>query len=277
MEPSTEPSVAALAIRESPDALVRPAASLTEIKDAFLAYQALARELLDASDFQTIAGKKFRKRSAWRKLAVAFGVTFEIIDREVHRDPSGRILRAEFVVRATAPNGRFSDGWGNCDVFERCCPPECSKGGSHKHCLGAQGYQAHEDSWTHFSHAEHDIPATSETRSKNRAAADLFGMGEVSAEEMVGVEDAVRGQRPRRAQAEKVEEKPPTDSDSVTQTQKNKIRKLGHELELDQKDLEAEINSQKSALAAEETIDNLTRALNAKQAKLTIRTGGERL
>ncbi|QBI19364.1 hypothetical protein ER308_07265 [Egibacter rhizosphaerae] len=128
------------------------------------------------------------KRSGWRKLSTAFGVTFEIVHRDIERDDRGAVRRAEFTTRAIAPNGRQVDGWGACDVFERCCEPGCTRGGRHQHCAGVDGFRAHEDAWTHFSKAEHDIPATAETRSKNRAAADLFGMGEVSAEEMQGVE-----------------------------------------------------------------------------------------
>jgi len=68
---------------------------------------------------------------------------------------------AEFVVRATAPNGRSVDGWGAASVAE--------KGNPSGKALGK---------------LMHDIPATAETRAKNRACADLFGLGEVSAEEV---------------------------------------------------------------------------------------------
>ena len=112
--------------------------------------------MLDKNDWQEIRGKKFPRRSAWRKLSVAYGISYTIIDRQMHRDENGNLMSAEFVVRATAPNGRHSDGWGSCAVSER--------NAGHK--------------------ANHDIPATAETRAKNRAAADLFGMGTVSAEEV---------------------------------------------------------------------------------------------
>lgn len=182
-------TVAALAKREeSTDALVRPAADLAQVERAFKDYQQLTQRLLTDDDYQPIRQwnprtkqqetKKFPKRSAWRKLAVAFGVTFEIVSRDKDRDDKGRIINADFVVRATAPNGRFSDGWGNCDRYERCCQQGCTK--KHTHCPSDC------DGVRHFSHAEHDIPATAETRAKNRAAADLFGMGQVSAEEIVG-------------------------------------------------------------------------------------------
>jgi hypothetical protein len=178
--PVNDPNVAALAVVEHTDALVRPAAANDQIEQAFRDYQNLSKRLLVASDYQEIQGKRFPKRSAWRKLAVAFGVTFEIVDRVHDRDDKQRILRSEFIVRAQAPNGRFSDGWGACSAFERCCDASCRR--RHQHCPGKDGKDC--DGRSHFSHAEHDIPATAETRAKNRAAADLFGMGEVSAEEI---------------------------------------------------------------------------------------------
>ena len=181
-----ESNVAALVPHQGRGALVAPAGTVEDIAQAFEDYQRVCGRLLDDNDHQSIGGKKFRKRSAWRKLAVAFGVSFEIRSREIHRDDQGRVVDAEFQVRAVAPNGRYADGWGACDVFERCCPPDCNKGGRHSHCPSAEGEAC--PAWTHFSHANHDIPATAETRAKNRAASDLFGMGEVSAEEITELE-----------------------------------------------------------------------------------------
>ena len=137
-------------------ALVRPQGSTGDIVESMAEYQELCVKLLDDNDWQTIQGKRFPKRSAWRKLAVAYGVSFEIKDRSLFWDDDGNLKSAEFIVRATAPNGRFADGWGACAVSERNAGRK----------------------------ANHDIPATAETRAKNRAAADLFGMGEVSAEEV---------------------------------------------------------------------------------------------
>jgi hypothetical protein len=149
-------SVAALAPIKAGDALVRPAASVSEVEEAFHDYQALCARLLDRDDVQQISGRTFRKKSAWRKLAVAFGVSCEVRERIYDRDEKNNITRAEIVVRATAPNGRYMDGLGVCDISER-----------------------------RFSKPQHDIPATAMTRATNRACADLFGMGEVSAEEIM--------------------------------------------------------------------------------------------
>lgn len=146
-------------------ALVRPAGTPNEIAQVFTDYQELCKRLLDDQDYQSIGGKRFPKRSAWRKLAVAFGVTFTILERTISRDEEGRVQWAEFVVRALSPGGRHADGWGSCSL----------RGEDRR-----------------FSKPDHDIPATAETRAKNRAAADLFGMGDVSAEEIEAREQASR-------------------------------------------------------------------------------------
>ncbi len=136
--------------------VVRPLGSFAEADKAMREYQTLCKNLLDKSDYQSINNKRFVKRSGWRKLAVSYGVSFEIRDRTFTHDDNGRLLHAEFVVRAKVPNGRFADGWGACAAEER----------------------------KQNKKMQHDIPATAETRAKNRACADLFGMGEVSAEEI---------------------------------------------------------------------------------------------
>lgn len=181
------PNVAALVPVSTSGMLVRPAGTVEQIEQAFHDYQSLCARLLDASDFQRIGTKDFRKKSAWRKLAVAFGVSCEIVSRTYDRDDAGRILRAEVVMRAVAPNGRSMEGIGICDVREKCCDPATCKTPTtwadsgkfrHAHCdAGCPGT-------VHFSSAEHDIPATAMTRATNRACSDLFGMGEVSAEEI---------------------------------------------------------------------------------------------
>jgi hypothetical protein len=168
--------------------ILQPAAPLAEIERAFTAYQRVCAHLLDDSDYQKIGNGRFRKKSGWRKLSTAFAVNLTLIEKRIDRDDDGVIRRAEFTVRATAPNGRHVDGWGLCDRYERCCQPGCTKKSSgHVHCGRAQPKGTCRG-WTHFSKAEHDIPATAHTRANNRASSDLFGMGEVSAEEVLEAE-----------------------------------------------------------------------------------------
>lgn len=179
---TTEAASRALVVRPEPASIVRQTVATAEVVEAQAAYHDLCSKLLDKSDYQTIGGKDFRKKSGWRKLAVAFNVSVELISRDYERADNGTIVRAEVVCRATAPNGRTMDGLGACDLFEKCCPAahgeKCGRGGYHKHCdRGCSGR-------THFSNPQHDLPATAMTRATNRACADLFGMGEVSAEEI---------------------------------------------------------------------------------------------
>ena len=170
--------------------LISLAAPVTEIVAAQTAYHEVCAALLDENDVQVIGKKVFKKRSAWNKLAVAFAVSTEEVRTTHERDERGRIIRTECVVRATAPNGRVSDGIGAADLYEKCCDPatctkkthweDSGKPTGHVHCTEFPCKQAH------FSNPQHDIPATAFTRASNRAKADLFGMGEVSAEEVSG-------------------------------------------------------------------------------------------
>jgi len=127
------------------------------------AYLDLTDKMLDNSDYQAIGGKRFKKKSAARKYARAFRITDEVMEKEITKDKNGKVTEASFLVRATLPDGRYTEGWGNCSRFERG-----------------------------FTKANHDIPATAHTRAKNRAIFDLIGSGEVSAEEMAHKEQPVR-------------------------------------------------------------------------------------
>lgn len=233
IEPVNRPTVAALPAIQHTDQLVRPAAPVNDIAVAFAEYQDLCRRLLDDTDFQKIGDRKFPKKSAWRKLSVAMGVTLEIVDRIHSRDNAGRIISSEFVVRATAPNGRFADGWGSCNVFERCCQQPCPKAKWNSHNCCPEDCSGR----VHFSHAEHDVPATGETRAKNRAASDLFGMGEVSAEEIVGDGDPDAAQAMSRNRSSKPPQQqqppPPADEPGPTDAQLRKLHAMLREAGID--------------------------------------------
>ena len=182
-----EPEVVVAEIVPMSQTLIQ-AAPVADVKRMQDEYMALCNSLLDESDYQQIGAKKFRKKSGWRKLAVAFNVSVELLDRREMRGKRNRIESVEIVVRATAPNGRFMDGLGACDIWERCCDKDTcrlqevwadsGKPTGHVHCNGEC------DGRHHFSNPSHDIPSTAMTRATNRACADLFGMGEVSAEEV---------------------------------------------------------------------------------------------
>jgi hypothetical protein len=158
LEPPTR--VAALASRDGAAVgIIRPVASADEVLSAWRQFQDIKRSLLTIEDYQEIQGRPRIKKSGWRKIAAAFGISDQIV-REERREidsgtPSGRYFVWEITVRAVAPNGRFSDAVGSCASNER-----------------------------RFAHLDHDVRAIANTRAKNRAIADLVGGGEVSAEEL---------------------------------------------------------------------------------------------
>lgn len=138
--------------------------------DSFQAYQDLLPKLLTAEDYQKAGrdengnDRHFVKKSGWRKIATAFNLNVEIIHDEVERDANGQAIRARVVARATAPQtGRYMDGDGYCALDEKRFRDEKAR-----------------------TKVENDLRATAATRAKNRAIADLVGMGAISAEENEG-------------------------------------------------------------------------------------------
>jgi hypothetical protein len=138
--------------------IIRPVAASEEVLAAWQQFQELKRSLLTLDDYQEVQGRARIKKSGWRKIAAAFGISDAVL-REERRECEGatgsRYFVWEITARAIAPNGRYSDAVGSCASNER-----------------------------RFAHAEHDVRATAHTRAKNRAVADLVGGGEVSAEEL---------------------------------------------------------------------------------------------
>lgn len=138
-------------------------------------YQEVCKSLLDKSDYQNIKvngkSKSFKKKSAWRKIATAFNISDDIVEKEIIRDDNYQIISANFVVKATAPNGRYGHGTGSCSIFDKI---------NNKDIEQPSNFELRK----RFSNAENDVIGTAHTRAKSRAISDLVGMGEVSAEEM---------------------------------------------------------------------------------------------
>jgi hypothetical protein len=190
IEGPTTAAVTTDLVHVAQNTLVVPAAPLDQIASAFAAYQQIRSHIVTPSDLQPIGrdGKTFVKKSGWRKMAVAFGVSDRITREDERFDEAGQITRCKTVVEAIAPNGRVAEGIGLCHVLERCCPArtggKCYDATKSWHvCCSPETC----DGRKHFSKPEHDIPATAHTRAKNRAFSDLFGFGEVSAEELSGL------------------------------------------------------------------------------------------
>ena len=150
-------------------------------------YQELVEALLDKSDYQPIRTpdgiKKSKKKSAWRKLATAFNISDEVVEKEIIRDECHRIISARFEVIATLPNGRHGVGTGSCSIYDKI---------SKKDNKEPTPFELRQ----RFTNAEHDVISTAHTRAKSRAISDLIGAGEVSAEELSGME-SVKPSKPK--------------------------------------------------------------------------------
>ena len=115
----------------------------------------LKEEVLQENDTVMISGKKYIKRSGWRKIALAFNVSTEIVS--VERDYGSDLKICHIKARAIAPNGRISEEIASCDTTE------------------FQG---------NIKFSVHNLETKAATRAINRAISNLVGGGEVSAEEI---------------------------------------------------------------------------------------------
>jgi hypothetical protein len=133
---------------------VKPLVSPEKAAEEWAQFEALKSKLLTEEDYQKIAGKRYIKRSGFRKIAVYFGLSDRILELErIDREDGSFSWR--IIVEVEAPNGRISTGVGACDSRER-----------------------------NFAHIEHDVYAIAHTRAKSRAISDMVAGGAVSAEEM---------------------------------------------------------------------------------------------
>ena len=121
----------------------------------------LKEEVLQENDTVMISSKKYIKRSGWRKIALAFNVSTEIIS--VERDYGSDLKICHVKARAIAPNGRVSEEIASCDSTEFT--------GNIKFTI-------------------HNVETKAATRAINRAISNLVGGGEVSAEEIEQGENA---------------------------------------------------------------------------------------
>ena len=135
--------------------VVKPLMSPEEAKKQWETFENLKKQLLVDDDYQLIGGKRFIKRSGFRKVAVFFGINDKILREERMERPDESFVW-RMVVEAMAPNGRTSVGVGACDSRERF----------------------------NWAHKEHDCYATAHTRAKSRAISDMIAGGIVSAEEV---------------------------------------------------------------------------------------------
>jgi hypothetical protein len=134
-----------------------PVASTEDLVRAMHRFeQVKAALLVHDRDSYWADGKERIRKSGWRKLALAFGISDELIDERCERDPSDPSHVIWHVhVRCYARGGRTVEGVGSASSRERP-----------------------------FAHVEHDLHALAHTRAKSRAIADMLGSSDLVAEEM---------------------------------------------------------------------------------------------
>ena len=133
-------------------------------------FTALKGALVTGEQICTIEGKPYIKKSGWRNIAAAFGISEEIMSSEktTATDDIGTYYVHKYLVKAIAPNGRFAMAEGACSSRD---PFFAKSKGNYR--------PEHEIN-------ESDIILTAQTVAYNRAISDLVGGGELSAEEMQG-------------------------------------------------------------------------------------------
>lgn len=137
--------------------LLMPVSSADEIVRAWDAFKELKFRLLNESDFAEIKGERFGKKSAFRKLALAFGISVEIT-REDRIDFKDGTISYLMTAKASSPNGRAMMACASCNTDEK-----------------------------RFNKTS-DARAVAQTRATNRCIADLIGWSAPSAEEIIGEE-----------------------------------------------------------------------------------------
>ena len=118
-------------------------------------FNKLKTNVLSKDDVINISNKTYIKRSGWRKIALAFNISTEIMS--IERDLESSMKIAHVKARATAPNGRISEEIASCDSLEFD---------------------------TRVKFTIHNMETKAATRAINRAISNLVGGGEVSAEEI---------------------------------------------------------------------------------------------
>ena len=143
-----------------------PALPPKEEVDAYLdMYNYVKKKIVDDSDFNNIQGKKFMKKSGWRKFIKAFNLSIELIEKNVFNLDDD--THAEVRVRASLPSGQAVEGYAIKSKSE----------------YYSERYK------NYGNYNLHNLISTAYTRAVNRAISDLVGFGEVSAEEVIQRED----------------------------------------------------------------------------------------
>ena len=177
-----------LADEANNNSLVRPTADLEEVKEVYEQFEMMKENLLKSADKQSIGSGKskstFITKSGWRKIATAFNVSVEVVEKE--KEVEDGVITWRVLARATAPNGKVSESWSACASNESNHMETMNKVSDKQ--KDRDDILKIDGKWRRLKAPrevnQHDILATAETRAKNRAISDLVGGGDVSAEEV---------------------------------------------------------------------------------------------
>jgi len=185
---------------------IMPVLDAESFKKTWDGYEKLKNSICTPDDVQQIGNKGFKKKSFWRKLETAFNIRISYVQESektmkaliteyldkynkpkkavelypMEWNPDRALTEKErvvvdtmfsYILRATAPNGVYTDGDGHCSIWE-------------------DGY----------SNSYHNVKSTAFTRAKNRAISDLVGGGEVSADEIKGDGEGYKPQQQNNQQ-----------------------------------------------------------------------------
>lgn len=177
-------------VPDSDNTLVQPVDDIDAVVDLYDRFDEIKEKLIEDEDIQIIQGNKHVTKSGWRKIATAFNLSIDVINKE--KELEDGILTWRVEARAIAPNGKTATSWSAC----------ASNESNHMDSF-KQGREAAKERDDVFSVDgkmrrlkeprevnEHNILSTAETRAKNRAISDLVGGGSISAEE-IGKEDVL--------------------------------------------------------------------------------------
>lgn len=177
--------------------LVMPVSSTDDIVRAWNSFKDLKFRLLNDTDFIEIKGERFAKKSAFRKLALAFGISVEITREDKIELKDGTISYL-MTARGSSPNGRSMMACASCSTDEK-----------------------------RFNKSS-DARAIAQTRATNRSIADLIGWSAPSAEEVIGGEEIEPPARiqSRAQQVDGFQEKPPESGNGMTERQRTLLVSL---------------------------------------------------
>jgi len=152
---------------------LEPVSPAEKLAKSFHEFEELKRQILTPADTYQGGDQAVRiRKSGWRKLALAFGLSDEIVDEiqeKDEKDPKTWVWHVR--VRVTSRAGRTVEGVSSCSTRERV-----------------------------FAHPDHDTHALAHTRAKSRAIADMLGAGDLIAEEFEEEPSATKESMPQKTQ-----------------------------------------------------------------------------